>query len=73
MRLDTNREKMKNIKHVLIMTATHSNTTADKIIMCDQSQLLGRTYYFCLLEGDKIEQTQFYVESIAIEYPIVAE
>ena len=30
-------------------------TTADKILMYDQNHLLGRAY-FCLLEGDKMEQ-----------------
>ena len=35
--------------------ATLLYTTADKIIMYDQNHLLGRAY-FCLLEGDKMDQ-----------------
>ncbi|TKR78211.1 hypothetical protein L596_019056 [Steinernema carpocapsae] len=40
--------------------ATLLYTTADKIIMYDQNHLLGRAY-FCLVEGNKIDQadTQF--------------
>ena len=37
------------------MKATILYTTADKILMYDQNHLLGRAY-FCLLEGDKMEQ-----------------
>ena len=35
--------------------ATFLYTTADKIIMYDTNHLLGRAY-FCLLEGDKMDQ-----------------
>lgn len=52
---EANREKTKDKKRELFMKATHLYTTADKIIMYDQNHLLGRAY-FCLLEGDKMEQ-----------------
>lgn len=50
-----NREKNKDKKRDLFTKATDLYTTADKIIMYDQNHLLGRAY-FCLLEGDKMEQ-----------------
>ncbi|XP_069936971.1 RNA polymerase-associated protein CTR9 homolog [Cherax quadricarinatus] len=50
-----NKEKDKTIKKDLFQKATYLYTTADKIIMYDQNHLLGRAY-FCLLEGDKMEQ-----------------
>lgn len=49
------REKLKDRKRELSMKATNLYTTADKIIMYDQNHLLGRAY-FCLLEGDKMDQ-----------------
>ncbi|XP_068143351.1 RNA polymerase-associated protein CTR9 homolog [Drosophila tropicalis] len=49
------REKSKDKKRELFMKATNLYTSADKIIMYDQSHLLGRAY-FCLLEGDKMDQ-----------------
>lgn len=49
------REKSKDKKRELFMKATNLYTNADKIIMYDQSHLLGRAY-FCLLEGDKMDQ-----------------
>ncbi|XP_052225618.1 RNA polymerase-associated protein CTR9 homolog [Dreissena polymorpha] len=49
------REKNKDQKRELFTQATLLYTTADKIIMYDQNHLLGRAY-FCLLEGDKMEQ-----------------
>ncbi|XP_037949839.1 RNA polymerase-associated protein CTR9 homolog [Teleopsis dalmanni] len=52
---EANREKLKDKKRELFMKATNLYTTADKIIMYDQNHLLGRAY-FCLLEGDKMEQ-----------------
>ncbi|XP_065362517.1 RNA polymerase-associated protein CTR9 homolog [Calliphora vicina] len=52
---EANREKSKDKKRELFMKATNLYTTADKIIMYDQNHLLGRAY-FCLLEGDKMEQ-----------------
>lgn len=52
---EANREKTKDRKRELFTKATHLYTTADKIIMYDQNHLLGRAY-FCLLEGDKMEQ-----------------
>lgn len=52
---EAHREKAKDKKRELFMKATHLYTTADKIIMYDQNHLLGRAY-FCLLEGDKMEQ-----------------
>ncbi|XP_067928007.1 RNA polymerase-associated protein CTR9 homolog [Watersipora subatra] len=48
-------EKNKDRKRELFTRATLLYTTADKIIMYDQNHLLGRAY-FCLLEGDKMEQ-----------------
>ncbi|MPC11630.1 RNA polymerase-associated protein CTR9 [Portunus trituberculatus] len=50
-----NKEKDKTVKKDLFQKATYLYTTADKIIMYDQNHLLGRAY-FCLLEGDKMEQ-----------------
>lgn len=52
---EANREKSKDKKRELFTKATHLYTTADKIIMYDQNHLLGRAY-FCLLEGDKMDQ-----------------
>ncbi|CAH1786982.1 unnamed protein product [Owenia fusiformis] len=49
------REKNKDKKRDLYTQATQLYTTADKIIMYDQNHLLGRAY-FCLLEGDKMDQ-----------------
>ena len=39
----------------VLLQATFLYTTADKIIMYDTNHLLGRAY-FCLLEGDKMDQ-----------------
>ncbi|XP_070518234.1 RNA polymerase-associated protein CTR9 homolog [Cardiocondyla obscurior] len=50
-----NKEKNKDKKRDLFTKASLLYTTADKIIMYDQNHLLGRAY-FCLLEGDKMEQ-----------------
>ncbi|CAL4139063.1 unnamed protein product, partial [Meganyctiphanes norvegica] len=50
-----NREKDKSQKKEYFQKATYLYTTADKVIMYDQNHLLGRAY-FCLLEGDKMEQ-----------------
>lgn len=50
-----NKEKNKDKKRELFTKATLLYTTADKIIMYDQNHLLGRAY-FCLLEGDKMDQ-----------------
>ncbi|XP_068970831.1 RNA polymerase-associated protein CTR9 homolog [Bombus flavifrons] len=52
---EANREKNKDKKRDLFTKATLLYTTADKIIMYDQNHLLGRAY-FCLLEGDKMDQ-----------------
>ena len=49
------REKNKERKKEMFTQATLLYTTADKIIMYDQNHLLGRAY-FCLLEGDKMDQ-----------------
>nr|KAI8760020.1 putative RNA polymerase-associated protein CTR9 [Biomphalaria glabrata] len=49
------KEKNKDKKRELFMKATLLYTTADRIIMYDQNHLLGRAY-FCLLEGDKMDQ-----------------
>ncbi|KAL5007726.1 hypothetical protein ScPMuIL_016532 [Solemya velum] len=49
------REKNKDKKRELFTQATLQYTTADRIIMYDQNHLLGRAY-FCLLEGDKMDQ-----------------
>jgi len=50
-----NKEKNRDKKRELFVKATILYTTADKILMYDQNHLLGRAY-FCLLEGDKMEQ-----------------
>lgn len=50
-----NKEKGKDKRRELFQKATLLYTTADKIIMYDQNHLLGRAY-FCLLEGDKMDQ-----------------
>ncbi|KPJ14381.1 RNA polymerase-associated protein CTR9-like [Papilio machaon] len=52
---EANKEKSKDKKKDLFTKATFFYTMADKIIMYDQNHLLGRAY-FCLLEGDKMEQ-----------------
>ncbi|KAL4716189.1 hypothetical protein ACJJTC_013966 [Scirpophaga incertulas] len=52
---EANKEKTKDKKKELFTKATLLYTMADKIIMYDQNHLLGRAY-FCLLEGDKMEQ-----------------
>ncbi|XP_065646926.1 RNA polymerase-associated protein CTR9 homolog isoform X3 [Hydra vulgaris] len=49
------KEKEAEKKRELFTKATQLYTTADKIIMLDQNHLLGRAY-FCLLEGDKMDQ-----------------
>lgn len=49
------KEKNKDKKRELFTKATLLYTTADRIIMYDQNHLLGRAY-FCLLEGEKMDQ-----------------
>ncbi|KAK3600789.1 hypothetical protein CHS0354_009223 [Potamilus streckersoni] len=49
------KEKNKDKKRELFTQATLLYTTADRIIMYDLNHLLGRAY-FCLMEGDKMEQ-----------------
>ncbi|XP_055950450.1 RNA polymerase-associated protein CTR9 homolog isoform X1 [Argiope bruennichi] len=49
------KEKDRDKKRELFTKATLLYTTADKIIMYDLDHLLGRAY-FCLLEGDKMDQ-----------------
>ncbi|KAI1716094.1 tetratricopeptide repeat domain-containing protein [Ditylenchus destructor] len=48
-------ERTKEKRKEWFTKATLLYTTADKIIMYDQNHLLGRAY-FCLLEGNKIDQ-----------------
>ncbi|RWS11596.1 RNA polymerase-associated protein CTR9-like protein [Dinothrombium tinctorium] len=50
-----NKEKNRDKKREYFQRATHLYTTADKIVMYEQNHLLGRAY-FCLLEGDKMDQ-----------------
>ena len=50
-----NREKKSERKRELFTKATLLYTTADKIIMYNTKHLLGRAF-FCLYEGDKMEQ-----------------
>ncbi|XP_022648931.1 RNA polymerase-associated protein CTR9 homolog [Varroa destructor] len=50
-----NKEKNKELKTEMFTQATQLYTAADRIIMYTQNHLLGRAY-FCLLEGDKMEQ-----------------
>ena len=45
------------VLHASPLQATFLYTTADKIIMYDPNHLLGRAY-FCLLEGDKMDQAE---------------
>ncbi|CAB3985096.1 RNA polymerase-associated CTR9 homolog [Paramuricea clavata] len=52
---EAKKEKNKETKKEMFTKATQLFTMADKIIMYDQNHLLGRAY-FCLLEGDKIDQ-----------------
>ena len=53
-------EKNKERKRKLLSQATLLLTTADKILLHDQQHLLSRAY-FCLMEGDNMDQadTQF--------------
>lgn len=50
-----NKEKKSDRKRELFTKATLLYTTADKIIMYNAKHLLGRAF-FCLYEGDKLEQ-----------------
>ncbi|XP_018496723.2 RNA polymerase-associated protein CTR9 homolog [Galendromus occidentalis] len=50
-----NLEKNKDLKTEMFTKATLLYTAADRIIMYTQNHLLGRAY-FCLLEGDKMDQ-----------------
>ncbi|KAI1309430.1 RNA polymerase-associated protein CTR9 -like protein [Halotydeus destructor] len=50
-----NKEKNRDKKKEFFSKANHLYTTADKIVMYDENHLLGRAY-FCLLEGDKVDQ-----------------
>ncbi len=52
---EANREKKSDRKRELFTEATRLYTTADKIIMYNAKHLLGRAF-FCLYEGDKLEQ-----------------
>ena len=52
---EANKEKNKDRKRELFTKATLLYTTADKIIMYNTKHLLGRAF-FCLYEGDKMEQ-----------------
>ncbi len=52
---EANREKKSDRRRELFTTATLLYTTADKIIMYNSKHLLGRAF-FCLYEGDKLEQ-----------------
>lgn len=49
------REKNRDKRREYFERATHLYTTADKIMMYDPQHLVGRAY-FCLLEGDKMDQ-----------------
>ncbi len=53
--MQAHKERNKEKRREKFTKATLLYTTADKIIMYDQNHLLGRAY-FCLLEGDKIDQ-----------------
>uniref|UniRef100_A0A0K2UHC9 Uncharacterized protein n=1 Tax=Lepeophtheirus salmonis TaxID=72036 RepID=A0A0K2UHC9_LEPSM len=52
---EADKEKKKDKKRELVTKATVLYTTADKIIMYNPNHLLGRAF-FCLHEGDKMEQ-----------------
>ncbi|KAF6031543.1 CTR9 [Bugula neritina] len=61
-------EKNKERKRELFTRATLLYTTADKIIMYEQNHLLGRAY-FCLLEGDKMEQADAQFNFVLGQFP----
>ena len=50
-----NKEKIRDKRREYFQKAAHLYTIADKIVMYEQNHLLGRAY-FCLLEGDKMDQ-----------------
>ena len=59
---EANKEKKSEKRRELFTKATVLVTTADKIIMHNPRHVLGRAF-FCLYEGDKIEQANFALES----------
>jgi len=65
---EANKEKNKDKKRELFTKATLLYTTADKIIMYDQNHLLGRAY-FCLLEGDKMDQADQQFNFVLSQHP----
>lgn len=50
-----NKEKVRDKRREYFQKAAHLYTIADKIVMYEQNHLIGRAY-FCLLEGDKMDQ-----------------
>lgn len=63
-----NREKGRDKRREFFQKATHLYTIADKIVMYDQNHLLGRAY-FCLLEGDKIDQADAHFNFVLNQAP----
>jgi len=63
-----NKERVKEKRKDLFNKATLLYTTADKIIMYDQNHLLGRAF-FCLLEGDKMEQADAQFNFVLAQSP----
>ena len=63
-----NKEKVRDKRREYFQKATHLYTIADKIVMYEQNHLLGRAY-FCLLEGDKIDQADAHFNFVLNQAP----
>ena len=65
---EANKEKKNDKKRELFTKATVLVTTADKIIMHNPRHVLGRAF-FCLYEGDKIEQANDQFDFVLTQEP----
>merc|ERR1719210_2118173 len=65
---EANKEKKSEKKRELFTKATFLYTTADKIIMYNPRHLLGRAF-FCLYEGDKMEQANAQFDFVINQEP----
>lgn len=63
-----NREKNREKKRDWFQRATHLYTAADKIVMYDNNHILGRAY-FCLLEGEKVDQAEAQFQYVLTSQP----
>lgn len=63
-----NKEKTRDKRREYFQKATHLYTIADKIVMYEQNHLLGRAY-FCLLEGDKMDQADAHFNFVLNQAP----